>query len=344
MNVVVSILQDVQNSRFASPSTIIVFDHLVTLDQEIELVWRSSWTTGKLLFLLNRYYPLCTVVYNQYVLFNVHLTDQVHLARAVLTRNRCVTWLSWQGWSSLASVIVAETILQLRLYALYSLNRKVLLVMASFFIVSTASAATILGLVFSKIKTNAMSLGGLEFCVPSQVPSYFYAYWIPILVFESLLCGMSIARGFQTFRQRYSVFQSGKHLITILLRDSVIYFLVIFFAYLVNCLIWTTGVVGLIEIPVGFSVAMSCVMGSRLVLNVRHVKRQMELGLSDNGRDVLHIPFYSHQAAVANRVVFATRRSMIDTVSILPTEYIEMRGPELKPGAPGPSYQGPVSL
>lgn len=136
----------------------------------------------------------------------------------------------------------------------------------------------------------------------------------------------------------------------------------IFFAYLVNCLIWTTGVVrfilasqrtgtheclskvGLIEIPVGFSVAMSCVMGSRLVLNVRHVKRQMELGLSDNGRDVLHIPFYSHQAAVANRVVFATRRSMIDTVSILPTEYIEMRGPELKPGAPGPSYQGPVSL
>jgi len=325
----VSIVRDVQNARFAtlSASAIIVFDHLITLDQEIELVWRSPWTTGKLLFLLNRYYPLSTVLFNQYVLFNAHLTD-----------NLCLSWFRWQGWSGFIAVIVAEIILQLRIYALYFLNKKVIYFTASFFVLSMAAAGTIMGLVLSSISTKAENIAGLNFCMPFDVPRYLYAYWIPIITFESLLCGMAILRGVKAFRQHQSSFASGKQLITILLRDSVIYFLIIFFTYLVNLLLWATGLFGLIEVPVGFTMAMSCVMGSRLVLNVRFMKRELELGIHDRQRNILHMPFHSRPSVIPSPVMFARPETGLSGV-----EYIEMLETDSRESA-SVSNSGPFAL
>jgi hypothetical protein len=62
--------------------------------------------------------------------------------------------------------------------------------------------------------------------VPDGVPDYFFAFWLPIILFESLLCGLALYRGFQTFRAAGTLFQSGRHLVAILIRDSVLYFLV----------------------------------------------------------------------------------------------------------------------
>ncbi|KAF4616659.1 hypothetical protein D9613_008345 [Agrocybe pediades] len=47
-------LRDIQVTRYAqlASSSIIVFDHLITLDEEINLIWKSSWSMGKILFLL----------------------------------------------------------------------------------------------------------------------------------------------------------------------------------------------------------------------------------------------------------------------------------------------------
>ncbi|KAF7975399.1 hypothetical protein HWV62_9621 [Athelia sp. TMB] len=89
---------------------------------------------------------------------------------------------------------------------------------------------------------------------------------------------------------------------------------------------WANGNFALIEIPVGFSMASSCVMGSRLVLNVRKMKRQIELGISDRDESVLHIPFYSRQDAVSSPVMFA-RPSAVGwaTHTAPPTDCIEMR-------------------
>jgi hypothetical protein len=67
---------------------------------------------------------------------------------------------------------------------------------------------------------------GFAFCVARNTPDYFYAFWIPILAYESLLCGLALFRGFQTFQHSASPFRSGRYLVRILIRDSVLYFLV----------------------------------------------------------------------------------------------------------------------
>ncbi|KAE9390329.1 hypothetical protein BT96DRAFT_1002400 [Gymnopus androsaceus JB14] len=251
------IVRDVYATRYASTaSAIIVYDHLLTLDNELELIWRSSWSIGKILFIINRYYTLISVVVNNYALFGTLSLRFFH----------------WQGWTGLIACMISETILQMRLYALYNLNKKILGLMVGSFLLASASSATIMGIVLRQF--NAVSVPQLG-CMPAQLPpSYFYTFWIPILAFESLLCVLALVRGFQTYRARGSLFQSER-LVGVLIRDSVCYYVVMFQAYLVCLLIWLLNI-DLLEVPIGFTIAFSCVLGNRVILNVKKAKDDVD--------------------------------------------------------------------
>ena len=67
---------------------------------------------------------------------------------------------------------------------------------------------------------------GLTFCVPLSLPKNFYAFWIPALVSETLLCGLALYRGLQGYFNRKNVYQSGRRLLEVLIRDSFLYFFV----------------------------------------------------------------------------------------------------------------------
>lgn len=250
-------------SELAS-STIIVFDHLITLDQEIDLIWNAHWSIGKVLFIVNRYYSLCSVVFNNYALFSTTITDSF-----------CLKWFQWQGWTGLVACMIGQIILQVRLYALYYLNKKILALMVIWFLAATVSSAVIMGTTLSILGARSHIIPGIPFCVPVDVPRHLYAFWIPIIAFESLLCAMALYRGFQGIVGDGSLFRSGRRLVTILVRDSILFFLVVFAAYCTNFLILVFGNDNLIEIPLGFSIAMSCVMGNRLILNVRHLHKEI---------------------------------------------------------------------
>ncbi|CAA7268893.1 unnamed protein product [Cyclocybe aegerita] len=265
-------LQDIKTSHYSqlSSTSIILFDHLITFDQEVNLIWDSSWSLGKVLFLLNRYYTLAATIINNYAFFTPTLTD-------ALDDNLGLRFFNWQGWTGLIGCMLAEGILQIRLYALYSLNKKVLVLMLSLFIISSATSGWIMGSALSKISARAIELPrGGKFCVPSGVSDTFYTFWIPMLAYEFLLCMLALIRGFQTFKTNGSLFQSGRQLVGILVRDSVLYFLVICSTYLTCMLVWLLAPTSLLEVPVGFSVAMSCVLANRVVLNVRKVSRDVD--------------------------------------------------------------------
>jgi len=252
-------LRDVQVIRYCqlASSVIIVYDHLVTIDQEFELIWNSSRSFGKMVFLANRYYALMTVIFNTYALFSPNVTDSL-----------CLHWYRWQGWTGVIAFIFAEIILQLRLYALYFLNKKLLAFMVSFCILAAAASAGIMGYVIYHISASSNTIPGTKFCVAQNIPIGFYTFWIPMLVSESLLCALALYRGIDNIWGG-GLFRTGKRLVEILIRESVFYFLVMFATYLANTIVFMLGTESEIEIPIGFAVALSCVMGNRLCLNVR---------------------------------------------------------------------------
>ena len=100
---------------------------------------------------------------------------------------------------------------------------------------------------------DAHLIPGVPFCVPVGDLSHFYAFWIPILCFEMLLCGLALIRGYRWWRDneieirrrkrrtqnaaavtsnRSSAWNapdaasSSFNILEILLRDSVGYFIV----------------------------------------------------------------------------------------------------------------------
>ena len=74
-----------------------------------------------------------------------------------------------------------------------------------------------------------------RFCIPVLYRKDFYAFWIPILAFESLLFGLVLSKAIRTYKSEdeYTIKQRrtitlilrGRKLMDILIRDSAIYFL-----------------------------------------------------------------------------------------------------------------------
>jgi len=263
-----SAVRDIQSIRYSqlASGTVILYDHLITFGDEVELIWNTAWSPAKVLFMLNRYYILSSVIVNNYALFSPTLTDSF-----------CLRFFHWQGTTGLIAVMLAEIILQMRLYALYSLDKRVLALMSICFFLTSAASGAVMGSVLSAITANAVHVipGKLVFCVPHNISEYFWMFWVPMLMNESLLCGLALFRGFQAFTSSSPPFRSGRHLVEILIRDSVFYFVIMFATYLTNLLVWIFAPVSYLEIPIGFSVALSCVMGNRLILNVRRMNQTL---------------------------------------------------------------------
>ncbi|KAH8087208.1 hypothetical protein BXZ70DRAFT_545077 [Cristinia sonorae] len=327
-NSLIVLIRGIQLARYSelTSSTIIIYDHLVTLDLEIQLIWRSGWSVGKCLFLLNRYYGLGATIFNNYVLFTPTVTDEVSYH-----------WLRWQAATGVIIFVLGELILQLRIYAMYFGNRKILTLMATTTISCIVVATTLLMISLVKLQENSHLVPGMSFCAVIKLPKNFYAFWIPVLISETLLCGLALVQGLQTFFRLRGVYHTSRELLESLMRDSLLYFVTIFVVYVVNLTIWFSGNPATLEAAVGYAVTVTCVMGNRLCLNVRGML-QSNSELLSLSKTSPHISFVGHISRRFNDVgQLSTHIIVLDFASLereglgeeLPDEEI------LKDGAEG---------
>ncbi|KAJ7186697.1 hypothetical protein C8R46DRAFT_1057756 [Mycena filopes] len=101
-------------STLCACATILAYDLLCTLEQEILYVWTRPWSTSTALFLLNRYLPFI----DTFLSFSAKFTQIP--PEICLKRNTAVLWLSAFG------IMLSEGILMLRTYAIWERKRSVL--------------------------------------------------------------------------------------------------------------------------------------------------------------------------------------------------------------------------
>ncbi|KAI0700348.1 hypothetical protein BC835DRAFT_1412153 [Cytidiella melzeri] len=260
-------LQGLQRVRYSEliASMIIIYDHAITLDSEINLIWKAKWSFGKFLFLLNRYYTLFVVIFNNYVLFGPGVTSTVYIG--LNGKEQPEYWRS--------------CLENLRLLALYNLNRRVLAFMACTFAVALVTSTSIMAVGLSKLNVISIPIHlpniSVSMCTVTNLDSvsFFYAFWIPIMVSESFLCALVVIRAVERMREHkrarmaFTRMENGRELVMVLIRDSILYFLVLFAVYLTNTILFLQNNVIATESAISYAVALSCVMGSRLCLNVR---------------------------------------------------------------------------
>ncbi|KAI5121192.1 hypothetical protein M0805_005993 [Coniferiporia weirii] len=292
-----------------SSSAIIVYEHLITLSDEVRLIWHSRWSAGKVLFLISRYYNVFQVLFNTCILYSSTITARLFvsppfsemalsadlLALSCFVFFRCFVWLRWQAVSGILVYGVTEIILMLRLYAMYSSSKKVVALMATGF--TAVIIAEIIILVFSTraqigpVNADPHQELSMSKCIQTDTWPLSYLYWVPFLAFETLLFALALFKGAQSVRDHELHIGLGSSralkALEVLIRDSILYFMLIFAIYLTNVLAWTIDDGRIGEIPVSLAVAISTVMAQRLLLNIRANFEQRRVGIdgSSSGAD-----------------------------------------------------------
>ncbi|KDN51731.1 hypothetical protein RSAG8_00279, partial [Rhizoctonia solani AG-8 WAC10335] len=98
-----------------------------------------------------------------------------------------------------------------------------------------------------------------------------YIYWATNLAFESVLFALALFKAYQHLCRRQGLRPewSGPRILSVLVRDSILYFLFIFVTYIMNLVSWSTGGSGIYQLAIALAISRRASMGSRLLLNVR---------------------------------------------------------------------------
>ncbi|TDL17655.1 hypothetical protein BD410DRAFT_542655 [Rickenella mellea] len=250
------LLDSGRKTRFSAVS-LLLWDYFITFDQEVHYVWRTPWTLTKGLFVWNRYFGILRSMADMAIFFN---DKKSNLVRDFGFR--------WQYLSGTFAILSVEVILQLRLYVMYDSNIKLLLVTG---LLCLAQLATVLGLLGKSLVAMEVSPTGKVICCTLPHTPFFGGFWGPILLFETLLFGLALRRGFQNRSEISRGFsETRRQIIESLVKHSVLYYLVIFTVFTVNFIVPFVAP-RRVEYVVEFAFVLSSIMGNRILLNIQGI-------------------------------------------------------------------------
>ncbi|KAI5831880.1 hypothetical protein K523DRAFT_414662 [Schizophyllum commune Tattone D] len=255
-------LSNVRDSKYTyvASMTVMVYDMLLTLSEEVATIWSGKGSIGKYLFLVNRYVAPILFTFDLYYQLSPHPSLEV-CKRAYLPPNLL-------GIASLTSV---EFILVLRTYALY--RSKALLALLSFF--CAISAATMMGASLY-LSVNVVELQNPSFPPPIQVGCtancaspicrrLLTAFWIPFFFTETVIFILTLRKSYGSVVGM----TSQSKLVQVFYRDGFMYYVVVMCISIANLLVWIAAPVSLSYIATSVMRSLQVTVGSRILLNIR---------------------------------------------------------------------------
>ncbi|KDQ49464.1 hypothetical protein JAAARDRAFT_42884 [Jaapia argillacea MUCL 33604] len=217
-----------------------LYDHAISIDEELELIWGRPGHTAKMFYFLTRYCGNTVVVRK----------SQLHL----------------QTWATAVPAWVVQMILQFRLYAMYNRSRRILFFMASCFLIELAAAMSFA--LYEDVEVIAVRMDNLTGCLVIKSPKFAYGTWASILAFEGVLFFLALYK-MVLHLSRLQTHWTRDNVTDVLLRDNMFYFLVIFITYCMTIVSWFTLPPILMQILGSYTITVTCTLGSRLILNIR---------------------------------------------------------------------------
>jgi len=242
--------------------TILAYDTLLSIDDEITHVWRSKWTFMKFMYIASKYLAFLDGSLILLVYFDSNMGSST-----------CSTIYSATTYIIVAGVVLTEIILLLRTYALWGLSRYVLWYIAVFDI-----GCVILAVI--KLRSS-MNVNNVRY-VPSPIPTIRHCF--PVFgdkrdeVYIDFMCVMAaelnvllltLWRGVRHWKR------SGNQLVRIFYRDGVIYLVSLVVISSINVVINVID-----DLNFYYNVMLEsqriahAVLSAHLILNVRKLKER----------------------------------------------------------------------
>lgn len=237
--------------------TWVLYDWLISLNQEIDLVWRRSgaWQS-KLLYALTRYYGLALTTWN--VVMILHSNWSVAF---------CRVYFYLTGITGLAQMCAAQGALLLRIYVMYNRSFKIMATSIALFVIELISMATVhfldvRDLIPMPVPAPATGCYGM-----SQHPALASAYWSICLVFETYMFILALGSAYFNWKDAAT---SRPNILTVMIRDSLLWYVYLGLCLFLNTLAFTAkGMQMLAIIGIPALQTTATVGGSRFLLSLR---------------------------------------------------------------------------
>ncbi|KAJ7129076.1 hypothetical protein C8R46DRAFT_1236673 [Mycena filopes] len=241
------------------PFTIVVYEYALTLKQEVARFWGTKLTWGTALFYVNRYSALFGT-----------MPVVVEYFMTTTNPNRIPLWVpcnalsQYHTYFALLSQILVSVMLIMRTYALYERNKYILALT-----IGVTLGAIVVALCVILIGSDRDTLDAhlRTFGCPSPSPHATNlrdaAAWGGMLVFDAMIFSLTVYKALRHDVRTGSLF-------SVLFRDGSLYFGIMIASNAVNIGTYTMGGPILSGSGTTMTNALSSVMISRLMLNLRN--------------------------------------------------------------------------
>ncbi|KAJ7691050.1 hypothetical protein B0H17DRAFT_1063963 [Mycena rosella] len=237
--------------------SLLFYDYFLTLGWEVERYWGTPSTWPHILFLGNRYGTLLgnIPVVIQYFWTGNSTPKKISICRGLE---------SYHQYFIIATQLMVGAMLILRTYALYERDRRVLAVLVS---VAAGAVAVAIWSVFTgktgDTQDNLHLYFGCNYGISHTQGVSLATAWAGVAGFDCLIFLLTLWKVLTRHRLH------ATNLLTVLLRDGSVYFLVMFMSNLSNIITFVFGTPYTRGIATTFTNIISSIMISRLMLNLR---------------------------------------------------------------------------
>ncbi|KZO95669.1 hypothetical protein CALVIDRAFT_564703 [Calocera viscosa TUFC12733] len=275
----------------AAAMTALIYDHILTLSREVELIWKSSFSLVKLLFLVNRYSVLGVMLMQTWSMsgfangLNDHVPCLYHYLDIFSAGGSCRTlFFAVSVWQLVSGGGISPFLLFLRVWSIYGRTRTVQVVVgglcaANFVAILIAASVNIWGLL-----RNVYYAPQVNRCVCTELPPWMWTIWVAPLLYETVIFGMIAYKTWAHMREDVQT-----PIITTLWRDGILYYVVLVAVRIYTILAWIVAPPSLFFMAIYLMLATITTMASRTILHLRAAARQ---------RDSVYVPDWTQDELV----------------------------------------------
>ncbi|KZT50838.1 hypothetical protein CALCODRAFT_504260 [Calocera cornea HHB12733] len=247
---------------------LMLYDIVITLDIEINLVWRAPMSVVKFLFLWNRYVTPCLYIFV--------VCTMSGLLNTPANPNYCVEFFLIMLTSQAISVNgVGAALMLLRVHALYNRSKGVLILLSTLLALELVSSVGVMAYGVMTVQTGMSFNEAVHACISTHHLRWLWVVFLFMMLYDCVIF-------FLVFHKTWSHAKTLKtmhaypQLVGVLLFDAVGYFLVMMAAELVNIIAYTTFPPNIFLIGINIMWCMNTTMISRLYLNLRSAARPQD--------------------------------------------------------------------
>ncbi|KAJ7599017.1 hypothetical protein C8J56DRAFT_179953 [Mycena floridula] len=197
-----------------SSISILLYDLLLTFDQEISHIWTRPLSMVALIFLFNRYSPFIDILVSLYSNLSVN------------TAKQCTWHTAISAWSTYFGFVTAEIILVLRTYAIWGRRRCILITFCALAVCTFIPSFVFTKLGVDSLKFIELPLRGCYFGPgTSQIINYTF---ILLVVSETVIAILMAIKAYEHLRA------SSSSWVWELYRDGIMFYLILLAVSIVN--------------------------------------------------------------------------------------------------------------